>query len=180
MPMAKTNELILWLLEGDPAIRWQTTRDLQGMPAKRWQTEQQRTLTQGWGAKLLALQAPDGSWGGGIYSPKWISTTYTLLGLLAIGIPRDHPPAQRAAELVLDRQLGPACDDVFMLNLAACDRCIVGMDLSLATYFGIHDARVDAMVENLLSERMPDGAWNCRRRRKPKPRHNFQRARRVA
>ncbi len=170
--MSTPNELILWLMDGDPAIRWQTMRDLQGVPAKRWEAEQRRTLNEGWGAKLLALQAPDGSWGGGIYSPKWISTTYTLLTLISIGIPRDHPPAQRAATLVLDKQLGCRRDDVFMLNLAACDRCIVGMDLSIAAYFRIRDARLDAIVENLLSERMPDGAWNCRRPRKPKPHHS--------
>jgi hypothetical protein len=170
--MTTTNELILWLMDGDPAIRWQTMHDLQGMPAKRWEAEQQRTLNEGWGAQLLALQAPDGSWGGGIYSPKWISTTYTLLTLIAIGIPRDHLPAQRAGELVLDKQLGCRRDDVFMLNLAACDRCIVGMDLSIAAYFGLRDARLDAIVENLLPERMPDGAWNCRRPRKPKPHHS--------
>jgi hypothetical protein len=122
-------ELISWLLDGDPAIRWQTMRDLQGVPAAHWQAEQQLTLTEGWGAQLLALQAADCSWGGGIYSPKWISTTYTLLTLCAIGIPRDHAPAQKAAALVLDKQLGPTCDDLFRRNLAACDRCIVGMDL---------------------------------------------------
>ncbi|MFO7539627.1 MAG: hypothetical protein R6X32_16440 [Chloroflexota bacterium] len=122
-------ELISWLLDGDPAIRWQTMRDLQGVPAAHWQAEQQLTLTEGWGAQLLALQAADCSWGGGIYSPKWISTTYTLLTLCAIGIPHDHEPAQKAAALVLDKQLGPACDDLFRRNLAACDRCIVGMDL---------------------------------------------------
>ena len=55
MPMAKTNELILWLLEGDPAIRWQTTRDLQGMPAKRWQTEQQRTSDPGLGREVIGI-----------------------------------------------------------------------------------------------------------------------------
>ena len=122
MPLSTTNELISWLMDGDPAIRWQTMRDLQGAPAKRWQAEQHHTLNEGWGAQLLALQAPDGSWGGGIYSPKWTSTTYTLLTLRAIGIPRDHLPAQRAAALVLDKQLGRTRDDEFMRNLAACDR----------------------------------------------------------
>lgn len=172
MPVKTTNKLIPWLMDGDPAIRWQTLRDLGGASAKRWQAQQRRTLTEGWGARLLALQAPDGSWGGGIYSPKWISTTYTLLTLIAIGIPREHLPAQRSAALVLDRQLGRTRDEAFMLNLAACDRCIVGMDLSIASYFGLRDARLDAMVENLLTERMPDGAWNCRRLRKPKPHHS--------
>lgn len=170
--MSTPNDLILWLMDGDPAIRWQTIRDLQGAPAEAWQAEQRRTLHEGWGAMLLALQAPDGRWGGGIYSPKWISTTYTLLTLCAIGIPRDHLPAQRAAALVLDRQLGPTRDDAFMLKLAACDHCVVGMDLTIAAYFGIRDARMDAVVENLLVEMMPDGAWNCARHRKPYPHHS--------
>ncbi len=170
--MSTTNELIAWLMEGDPAIRWQTMRDLQGAPAEGWRAEQGRTLQEGWGAQLLALQAPDGSWGGGIYSPKWISTTYTLLTLCAIGIPCNHEPAQRAAALVLDEELGPTRDDTFLRKLAALDRCIVGMDLFLATYFGLRDARMDALVENLLTERMPDGAWNCRRHRRPQPHHS--------
>ncbi|HVZ38133.1 MAG TPA: hypothetical protein VHI13_02570 [Candidatus Kapabacteria bacterium] len=170
--MSTTPEPISWLLEGDPAIRWQTMRDLQHASVRRWQAERRRTLIEGWGAQLLMRQAPDGSWGGGIYSPKWISTTYTLLALRDIGIPRDHRPAHRAAGLVLERQLGGARDDAFMQNLAACDRCIVGMDLSIAACFGIRDERVDAIVENLLSEMMPDGAWNCRRARRPKPHHS--------
>lgn len=170
--MYTTDELIHWLMEGDPAIRWQTMRNLQGLPAERWQAERQRTLKDGWGRKYLALQAPDNIWGGGIYSPKWISTTYTLLTLIDIGIPGDHPPAQKAAELVLDRQLGSRNDDKFMQKLAVCDRCIVGMDLSIAAYFGIRDQRMDAMVENLLAEGMSDGGWNCYRDREPTTHHS--------
>lgn len=166
------DELITWLMEGDPAIRWQVLRDLQGAPQDAWQAERQRTLSEGWGARLMGYQAADGSWGGGIYSPKWISTTYTLLQLCAIGIPGDHPPAQKAAELVLDRQLGSQCDEAFLHNLAGLDRCIVGMDLQIAAYFGIQDGRTDAIVENLLAELMPDGAWNCRRHSRPKPHHS--------
>ena len=170
--MGTSNALVEWLLAGDPAIRWQTLRDLQDAPPAAWQAEQRRTLQEGWGAQLLALQAPDGTWGGGIYSPKWISTTYTLLTLCAIGIPHDHAPAQRAAALVLDEELGSTRDDRFMRKLAVFDRCIVGMDLQLAAYFGVDDARVDALVENLLAEMMPDGGWNCRRHRRPEPHHS--------
>jgi hypothetical protein len=170
--MSTSNELVDWLLAGDPAIRWQTLRDLQDAPPAAWQAEQRRTLAEGWGAQLLALQASDGRWGGGIYSPKWISTTYTLLTLCAIGIPRDHTPAQRAAALVLDEELGSTRDDRFMRKLAVFDRCIVGMDLQLAAYFGIRNARLDALVENLLTEMMPDGGWNCRRYRRPEPHHS--------
>lgn len=159
-------------MEGDPAIRWQTMRDLQNATSKRWKVEQQRTLDEGWGAQLLKLQAADGSWGGGIYTPKWTSTTYTLLTLCDIGIPRNHRPPQKAAELTISMLLGSKCDDEFKSKLAACDRCIVGMILLIATYFGINDGRIDAIVENLLAEMMDDGAWNCRRNKKPKPHHS--------
>jgi hypothetical protein len=161
--------VIDWLMEGDPAIRWQAMRDLLDAPENEWQAERERTLTTGWGAQLLALQAPDGSWGGGIYSPKWISTTYTLLLLCSIGIPPTSAAGQRGARLVLNRMLGETCDAKFKQKLADCDRCIVGMITQLAVYFGIEDERIEALVENLLSERMPDGGWNCRRGRRPKP-----------
>ena len=162
-----------WLMEGDPAIRWQTMRDLCGAPEQEWKAEQRLTSQQGWGSRLLAQQDPaEGSWGGGIYTPKWTSTTYTLLALRGIGIPRDCPPAQRGARLVLDRLLGKRNDAAFAQKLADCDRCIVGMVLQLAVYFMIEDARVELIVENLLEERMPDGGWNCRRKRKPYPHHS--------
>ena len=154
---------IAWLLQGDPAIRWQTQRDLLDAPASEWQAEQARTLHEGWGARLLAEQEADGRWGGGLYSPKWTSTTFTLLMLRAYGIPRQTPAAQRGAALVLDGMLGERCDDAFRTKLAQLDRCIVGMVLSLAVYFEIDDARVDAIIENVLGEMMPDGAWNCRK-----------------
>jgi hypothetical protein len=170
--MNTSDNLINWLLEGDPAIRWQTMRDLQNTPAKKWKAEQQRTLNEGWGAQLLAQQASDGSWGGGIYTPKWTSTTYTLLTLCDIGIPRNHRVAQKGAELTISKLLGDKYDDEFKSKLAACDRCIVGMILQIATYFGIRDPRIDAIVENLLSEMMIDGGWNCRRHSKPKPHHS--------
>ena len=67
-------DILDWLMDGDPAIRWQVMRDLLGEPQAAWQAERRRTLTEGWGARFLSLQAEDASWGGGIYSPKWIST----------------------------------------------------------------------------------------------------------
>jgi len=108
--MMATDDPIDWLMAGDPAIRWQALRDLLGAPEREWKAEQRRTLEGGWGARLLALQEPNGGWGGGIYSPKWTSATYTLLTLRSIGIPRECEAAQRGARLVLDALLGAACD----------------------------------------------------------------------
>ncbi|MBK9051525.1 MAG: hypothetical protein IPL78_11575 [Chloroflexi bacterium] len=171
-PTSTDEQIIPWLMEGDPAIRWQTMRDLAAAPPSAWTAERQRTLETGWGAQLLAQQSADARWGGGIYSPKWTSTTYTLLMLCDIGIPTGHAAAQRGAHLVLKELLGAQADANFLKNLAACDRCIVGMILRLGVYFEIDDERIEAIVANLLQEQMPDGGWNCRRHRKPKPHHS--------
>jgi hypothetical protein len=165
-------DAIGWLMEGDPAIRWQTMRDLLDAPAKQWQAEKHKTLSEGWGALLLSHQDKAGTWGGGVYSPKWISTTYTLLMLRDIGIPRDCAPAHRGASIAVDGLSGKTDDPQFTKRLANQDRCLVGMALEIAVYFGVNDWRIEAMVDNLLEEVMPDGAWNCRRHKKPYPHHS--------
>jgi hypothetical protein len=90
---AADDELIAWLLEGDPSIRWRVHRDLLSSPASTVDAERARVATEGWGAKLISLQDTDGRWGDGDYSPKWTSTTYTLLHLVWLGLPPRHPAA---------------------------------------------------------------------------------------
>ncbi len=79
-------DMIGWLMEGDPAVRWQVMRDVIDEPAEAVAKERSGVATEGWGARLLVLQAEDGQWGGGFYSPKWVSTTYTLLLLRHLGL----------------------------------------------------------------------------------------------
>lgn len=57
--------VIGWLLEGDPAIRWQVLRDLTDVPADEVAAERARVERDGWGARLLALEDPDGRAAGG-------------------------------------------------------------------------------------------------------------------
>ena len=52
-----------WLLDSDPAIRWQVMRDLMNEPVQAVAAERARVAVEGWGARLLALQAPGGQWG---------------------------------------------------------------------------------------------------------------------
>ena len=54
---------IEWLLDSDPSIRWQVMRDLTGEPAEVVAAERAKVATEGWGARLLALQGEDGRWG---------------------------------------------------------------------------------------------------------------------
>jgi hypothetical protein len=174
--MNTTDKTHDFLMAGDPAVRWQTLRDILDAPPAEWQAEQRRTLTAGWGAQLLAQQDAEGRWGGGLYSPKWTSNTYTLLALIGMGLPPECAAAQKGARLALDRLLGETCDAAFAHKLQDMDRCIVGMLLQIAVYFEIDDARIEAIVANLLQETMPDGGWNCRKGRKmsnrPAPHHS--------
>ena len=77
-------------------------RDLTDEPADVVAAERARVATEGWGARLLALQGDDGQWGGGTDSPKWISTTYTLLLRRLLGIDPASAEARAAVQRVRD------------------------------------------------------------------------------
>jgi hypothetical protein len=166
------HNVINWLMEGDPAIRWQVMRDLLDAPKAKWQAERRHTQNAGWGSQLLAKQDARGVWGGGLYSPKWISSTYTLLALIGIGIPPDCEPARRGALVALDGLYGLEADDALYRRTNEFDQCVSGMLVQLSAYFGIAADRINVMVRSLIENRMPDGGWNCRIKRKPRPHHS--------
>src|SRR6476620_6351154 len=84
-----------WLLDSDPAIRWQVMRDLTDAAPDAIAAERARVATEGWGAQLLAAQSPAGKWGG---SPRgWrddmpvehrdmLITFYSLVVLKDLGL----------------------------------------------------------------------------------------------
>src|SRR5271167_2412937 len=78
--------VIHWLLDSDPAIRWQVMRDLMDESHEVVAGERSRVASEGWGSRLLDLQGPDGQWGGGTFRPHWTSTFYTLLLLRDLGL----------------------------------------------------------------------------------------------
>jgi len=59
-----------WLLDSDPSIRWQVMRDLAGEPAEAVAAERAKVATEGWGARLLSLQDTDGQWGKDVLPPS--------------------------------------------------------------------------------------------------------------
>jgi hypothetical protein len=157
-----------WLLEGDPAIRWQVLRDLVGAAEGTVERERRKIARAGWGVRLLARQDPAGSWAGrlssdgGLYSPKWVSTTYTMLLLRDFGLAATNRQARRACTLLLDQ--GLQRDGGINYGWSPSETCITGMVLSILSYFEYDDDRLGTLAEHLLGEQMPDGGWNCRRR----------------
>src|SRR5437773_9516966 len=168
----RTDRVIQWLLDGDPAIRWQALRDLVGTADATVERERRKVARDGWGARLLARQDPEGTWAGGLssdgglYSPKWTSTTYTMLLLRDFGLAASTRQVRNACRLLLDRGLqrdGGINYGVWAKWTRRSETCVTGMVLSILSYFEHEDARLDTIASHLLDQQMPDGGWNCRR-----------------
>jgi hypothetical protein len=164
--------VIAWLLAGDPAIRWQVLRDLVGAAEGAVERERRKVARDGWGARLLARQDPAGTWAGGkssdggLYSPKWTSTTYTMLLLRDFGLPSTSRQARKACKVLLDGGMqrdGGINYGVWAKWTRRSETCVTGMVLSILSYFEHDDTRLETVAEHLLEQQMPDGGWNCRR-----------------
>jgi hypothetical protein len=158
------DDTIRWLLAGDPAIRWQVLRDLAGATERTVERERRKVTLDGWGALLLARQGSSGTWAEGLYSPKWTSTTYTLLLLRDLGLPPTNAQARKACAILLERGLHEDGGINFGWP-GGSETCVTGMILSILSYFEVDDDRLDAIAAHLLARQMPDGGWNCRRPR---------------
>jgi len=153
-----------WLLNSDPSIRWQVMRDVSHQPAAVVAAERARVAVEGWGATLLALQAPDGSWGGQAWSHDWTDTFHVLELLRRLGLPPESEQARRAIALVGERVtwgLGSPWDAPWGSHPffdGEVEPCINGNVVATGAYFGVDMA---PLVARLLREQLPDGGWNC-------------------
>ena len=148
-----------WLLDSDPAIRWQAMRDLTDAPAEQVAAERARVATEGWGARLLALRHEDGLWETGTSDSEWPSLL-ALLMLSDMGLDASSEEAQGAIAAVRDNATwhsrGPwRGTPVFAGEV---EPCINGRVVAVGSYFG---QDVTGIVERLLGEQMADGGWNC-------------------
>ncbi|MFP3882551.1 MAG: hypothetical protein ACLFRT_08220 [Actinomycetota bacterium] len=154
--MADSDARLDWLLDADPSIRWQVMRGLTDTSPGDIAKERARVATEGWGTRLLGLQSGDGNWGGGAYSPKWISTTYTLLLLRHLGIDPGDERVRAATDRVQEKIRVGRADHPFFEYIG--ETCISGMVLALNSYFREAEG---ARIEWLLENQKTDGGWNC-------------------
>jgi hypothetical protein len=160
----RMTDIVAWLLDSDPAIRWQVMRDLAHEPDEAVAAERSRIATEGWGARLLALQAPDGRWGGRPWSLDYTDTFHVLELLRRFGLDPESEPARRAIGLVREQVIWrggapvetPWDDHRFFEG--EVEPCINGNVVATGAYFGVDMA---PLVERLLGEQLTDGGWNC-------------------
>lgn len=149
--------VIDWLLDADPAIRWQTLRDLRGADGAALADERARVAREGLGARLLARQQPDGAWHCAD-EPLWLPTLFSLQLLRATGV----DPVDPAVTAAMDRlAAGFRWDAEFgekPFFEGEVEPCINGGALAIGSYFGRPAA---SLAERLLGEQLADGGWNC-------------------
>ncbi len=151
--------VIDWLLDSDPSIRWQVTRDLTAESAATVTRERSRVAVEGWGARLLDLQGSDGHWGGAAFVPHaWISTQDTLQLLRDLGVDPASDRVRRAIRLVRERCTWGQEFGNSPFFEGEVEPCINGRVLATGAYFGEASGR---LARQLLQEQLSDGGWNC-------------------
>jgi hypothetical protein len=171
--------VIDWLMTSDPAIRWQVMRDLADAPEHEVAAERTRVASEGWGARLLGLQRPDGHWdkstparlssaeainwwrslppeSQGTLFPEWTSTAWSLMLLRAFGLDPASAEARQAVSRIREQVAWEHDREPFFAG--EVEPCINGKVVALGAYFG---EDVHGIVDRLLSEQMRDGGWNC-------------------
>jgi hypothetical protein len=148
-----------WLLDSDPAIRWQAMRDLTDAPADQVAAVRARVATEGWGARLLALRQDDGLWDTGTPVPEFVSLL-ALLMLRDMGLDPSSEEARNAIGLVHKNATwhSPGPWHGTPLFAGEVEPCINGRVVTVGSYFGLD---VTSIVERMLGEQMADGGWNC-------------------
>jgi hypothetical protein len=164
-------DVISWLLDSDPAIRWQVLRDLSRAPADEVAAARAEVAETGWGRRLLDLRA-DGQWAGGACFPShdwrppvvvgdpegqpWTATLPTLRLLRHLGVEPGHPDVRAAVAEVRDSCRWEHAGEPFFQG--EVEPCINGGAVEVGAYFG---EAVDGVVARLLGEQLEDGGWNC-------------------
>jgi hypothetical protein len=158
--------LIDWLLDSDPAIRWQVLADLTDATPAEVAAERARVETEGFGARLLALEDASGLWDGGACFPAsyrggepgqpWTPTMHTLQTLQILGLDPASGSARRAISLVSEHGRWEHAGQRYFDG--EVEPCINGRTIETAAYFGVD---VVPLVDRILGERLADGGWNC-------------------
>jgi hypothetical protein len=154
--------VIQWLLDSDPSIRWQVLADLTDAAPEQVAAERAKVAREGAGARLLALQAADGRWGGAAWNRGWDSTMHALTLAYLMGLDPASVEARRAVDRVRAHVTWkgcgpPECDDhpFFAGEVEPCINAQVAM---VGAYFG---EDVGGIIHRLLGEQLADGGWNC-------------------
>ena len=159
-------ELTAWLLDSDPALRWQVERDLVRAPREVWGATRGRVAVEGFGARLLREQGADGMWAGGAFFPAgfdgggggqpWTATTWSLTSLREWGVDAEVLGRRRTVELLAANAFWEY--EGLPYWGGEVDVCINSWTLANGVWLG---ADVERIAEWFVAHQLEDGGWNC-------------------
>ncbi|MDN5724700.1 MAG: squalene cyclase [Propionibacteriales bacterium] len=166
--MASDAQVIGWLQDSDPSLRWQVERDLLGAPESVWKATRSRVATEGFGAQLIAHQDPDGQWDGGAFFPAgffgsdeaeqpgqpWTTTTWVLRDLREWGL--DAAALEGTADKLKANSHWEFEDRPYWDG--EVDVCINSYTLAAGAWLGVD---VSGLAAWFPAHRLADGGWNC-------------------
>jgi hypothetical protein len=166
--MTTDQRVLDWLLDSDPALRWQVERDLTDAAPAVWQATRARVATEGFGAQLLAKQDADGQWAGGAFFPAgffessepeepgqpWVATTWVLKDLREWGL--DPAVLGDTADRLQSNSRWDYNDLPYWDG--EVDVCINSYTLASGVWLG---ADVSGLAAWFPAHRLEDGGWNC-------------------
>ena len=169
--MVDESDVITWVADDDPALKWQVVRDVLGGSESEWGPIRTLVETEGLGARLLSLQDADGQWSGGAFFPPgftgaqfeeegqpWTTTTWALTQLREFGLDPEPERAREVVRLVGENSYWDHDGQPYWSG--EVEECINGRTVADGAYFGVDVAPI---VERLVDEIQPDGGWNCER-----------------
>ncbi|KKL13331.1 hypothetical protein LCGC14_2526830 [marine sediment metagenome] len=156
-----SKDTINWLLEGDPSIIWQVKKDLLNKKTEEYTEERNKVSLIGWGKEMLENQDPEGTWAKGLYTPKWNSTTYTLLQLRRMGLPQENYQAQIGTRILLEKGKWSDGGINYFNSRKSSETCVTSLIFGILSYFKIDDNYLSKIFYYLKENQMDDGGWNC-------------------
>ncbi len=160
------NDVMVWLLDQDPALRWRVERDLADAPEHVWQATRARVAQEGFGVRLLSHQDPDGQWAGGAFFPKghdfedagsgqpWTATTWALNSLREWGV--DASALGDTADRIRANSRWEY-DDLPYWD-GEVDACINAWTLANGAWLGLD---MSHLAQWFVDRQMDEGGWNC-------------------
>lgn len=158
-----------WLVapESDPSVRAFVRSELLDRPPGDAELVADRAAIgrEGWVAKFLALQLPEGQWDtprnaefSDLYLPKYLATNWRLIILGELGADRALPGVARGVELWLARTAPPEDS----MGGAGSEVCFTGNAVRTAHALGFgDDPRVATAIDWLIASQKSDGGWHC-------------------
>ena len=157
--------VIDWLLDSDPAIRWQVMRDLTHEPRRRGCRRTVEGRDRGLGRPAPRAPGAGRPVGRQAWYHEWTDTFHVLELLRRFGLDPASEQARQAVDLVREHVTWgdgapnsslPGPTNPFFEG--EVEPCINGNVVASGAYFGVDMA---PLVERLLGEQLPDGGWNC-------------------